>query len=76
VVGLATLQALGDDSDQDLVGDEVAAVHVLLRLGTDVGALLDRGPEDVTGRVVGEVQVLLEAFALGSLATSRRSEQD
>ena len=75
VVGLRVLQPLGDDPDQHLVRDQVAAVHVLLGLLADVGLVLDRGAQDVTGRVVRQFEVLLEAFALGSFAATGRSEE-
>ena len=35
VLGLVLVDALGDHADDHVVGDEVAAVHVLLRLRAD-----------------------------------------
>ena len=67
---------LGDHSDDHLIRNEVAPVHVLLRLESDRSPLPNGGPEDVAGRVVGEFEVLLQALALGPLAGTRGAEQD
>jgi hypothetical protein len=40
-----------DDSDDHVVGDQLALVHVFLGVLADLGALLDGGAEDVPGRV-------------------------
>ena len=42
-------QPVADDPDGDLVGHQVAGVHVLLGLDAEVGLLRDVGPEDVAG---------------------------
>src|SRR5512139_1700610 len=73
---LIPLQALGDHADDHLVGDEVAPVHVLLRLLAHLGPLLDRGAQDVAGGVVRQPEVLLQALALGSLAAAGRAQED
>ncbi len=76
VLGLVALDALGDHADDHVVGDEVAAVHVLLRLAADLGLVAHGGAQDVAGRVVGQAEVGGEALALGPLARSGRAEQD
>ena len=76
VGGLGPLDALADHPDDHLVGHEPALVHVLLGGLAELGALLDGGPEDVAGRVVGQPEVLLEALPLGALAGAGRAEQD
>ncbi len=42
----------------------------------DLGLLANRGTQDVAGGVVGQVEVLLQPLALGSLAGTRRTEED
>ena len=42
VAGLRLLDPLRDHGDDQLVGDQVAGVHVLLRLGAELGPLLHR----------------------------------
>ena len=42
----------------------------------DLGAVAHGGAEDVAGGVVGQVEVLLQALALGPLAGAGRAEQD
>src|SRR5207248_9483909 len=59
-----------------VVGNEVAAVHVGLRLLTELRALLHRGTKDVAGRVVGQVEVRDETLSLGPLPGPRRTEQN
>src|SRR3954453_22431159 len=73
---LLLLQALRDHPDDHLVGHQVAAVHELLGLRADLGALLDRRAQDVACREVRQPEVLLEALALGPLAGSRGPEED
>jgi hypothetical protein len=43
---------------------------------TEVGALRDRGPQQVAGREVGQVQIGLQAIGLGALAGAGRTEED
>src|SRR3954468_14211374 len=76
VAGVRVVQAVQDHADDDLVRDEIAAVHVLLRLFPEVRALLDGLAQHVAGRDVREGEVLLEALGLGALARAGRAEQD
>ena len=73
---LAGVDPLADHADDHLVGDEVAAVHVVLGGLAELGSLAHRGAEDVPGRVVRQLEVLLQALALRALARPRGAEQD
>ena len=73
--GLLGVEALADHVDHQLVRREVAAVHVLLDLLAQLASFADGGPQDVARGRVGQVEVLLEAFALGALAGAGRAEQ-
>ena len=73
--GLAVVlgQALGDDADDHLVGDQLAGVHVLLGLQAHRRAVLHGGPEDVASGDGGDVQLLVQDLSLGALAGARRA---
>ena len=75
VRGLRRVELLQDHVADQLVRHQVAAVHVLLGLGPELGAVLHGGAQDVARRVVGQVEVVDEALGLGSLAGAGRSEQ-
>ena len=75
VVGLAALQSVGDHPDDHFVGDEIAPVHVFLRLLAHLGALADGEPEHVARGVVRKFEILLQALALGPLAGAGWSEE-
>jgi hypothetical protein len=49
---VVAVEALAHDPAHDLVRHELATVHDLLGLEAELGALLDRGAEHVTGRDV------------------------
>ena len=61
--------------DGDLVGDQVAGVHVGLRLPAQLGLAADVGPEDVTGGDRRHTELARDDLRLGSLAGPRRTEQ-
>ena len=73
---LRALHAFQDDADDDLVGHQVAVVHVLLGLLAELGPVLDRLAQDVSGGDVGQLEVLLQALGLSSLARARRAKKD
>ena len=56
-VGLG--QPLGDDADDDLIGNQLAGVHIFLGLQSHRRAVGHGGPEDVAGEMVGNVQLVL-----------------
>ena len=68
-------EALLDDADHDLVGDELAAVHVALGLEPERGALRRLGAEELARREMGDAEVLAEARRLGALAGTLLAEQ-
>ena len=73
VGGLGGVDPLGDHADDHLVGDEVAAIHVLLCRAAELGLVAHRGAQDVPGRVVGQPQVFLQPLALRALAAAGRA---
>jgi hypothetical protein len=76
VLGLGLVDALHDHVADDLVGHEVALGHVALCLLAQRRLVLHRRPEDVAGRVIGKIEVRNKALGLGSLAGTRRPEED
>ena len=76
VAGLVGVHPLGDHARDQVVGHQIAPVHVLLGLPAELRLLLHRPAQDVAGGVVGKVEVLPEARGLGALAGARRAEQD
>ena len=73
---LGGVDPLGDHADDHLVGDQVAAIHVLLRGAAQLGLVADRRPQDVPGRVVRQPQVFVKALPLGSLAAAGRAQEN
>ena len=73
---VAASMRLEDHADDHLVGHEVAAVHELLGLPAELGALLDRGAQHVARGDVGQAEVLVQALGLGALAGPGRAEED
>ena len=75
VGGLRGVDPLHDHVADQVVRHQVAAVHVLLGLAPQLGAVLHGGAQDVAGRVVGQVEVVDQALCLGALAGAGRSQQ-
>jgi len=69
-------QALAHHANDDLVGHQVAIVHVLLGFDAHRCAGLDRGPEHVPGRDVGNVVAFDEACGLGAFSGPGGSDED
>ena len=69
-------QALGHDADDDLVGDQLARVHIGLGLQPDGRAVLDGGAEDVAGGDGGDAQLGTEDLSLGAFAGAGGAQQD
>ena len=65
-VGL--LQTLVDDADDDLIGHQLASIHVLLGLQPGGRAVLHSRPQDVARRDGGDIQLFLDDVCLGALA--------
>jgi hypothetical protein len=69
-------EVLLHDADDDVVGHQLAGVHVGLHLGTDGRAVLDRGAEDIAGGQVLDAETLGEHRGLRALPRARLAEQD
>ena len=65
-----------DHRDDQLVGDELARVHELLRLAAELGALGNVLAEHVARRDVRDPQLARERLRLRPLAGARRSQED
>ena len=68
-VGLG--QPLLNDADDDLVGNQLAGIHIGLGLQADGRTGLDGGTEDVTGGNGRDVQLTGEDLGLGAFAGAR-----
>ena len=76
VLGVRLLHPVLGHADGDLVGDQVAGVHVRLRLLAQLGVLADVGAEEVARGDVRDRQVLGKERGLRSLARTGRSDED
>ena len=65
-----------NDLDDDLVGDELAALHDRLGALADLGPGLDRRAQHVAGGELRYAVFLDQPLCLGPLARPRRPEQD
>jgi hypothetical protein len=70
-----TAQRLGHHADGDLVGDELAALHVLPRGLTQLGSRGERRSEQVARRQVHQAQLARKRLRLGPLAGPDRTDQ-
>jgi hypothetical protein len=70
------LDPVDDQVDDQLVGDELARVHVALGREAELAALLLGRTEDVAGRDVRQAEVVLQPSGLGALAGAGRAEED
>ncbi len=71
----ARREALLHDPDDDVVGYELAAVHVALGLEPERRSERRLGPEDVAGRQMRDAVPLPQTLGLGSLAGPLLPEQ-
>ncbi len=76
VAAVLGADAVDDQVDDELVGHQLAAVHVALRGDAQLGAVLHRGAQDVAGCHVGQAKVVLQAGGLRAFAGTRRPEED
>ena len=67
--------ALLDDADDDLVGHELARVHVALRLEPERGSLRGLRAEHVAGRDVDHAEVIRQTGRLRALPGTLPPEQ-
>ena len=63
-IGLA--YSVADDADGQLIGDELAGVHVGLRLHTERRTALDGGAEHIAGRDMRETELFHQAISLSA----------
>ncbi len=67
--------ALFDHADDDLVGDEIARVHVALRLEPERGSLRGLRSEHVSGRDMNHAEVFRQTGRLSALPGTLSPEQ-
>ena len=70
------LEPVGDDADDDLVGDELARIHHRLGLHADRRAGRHRGAQHVAGRELRNAVLRDDARGLSALARPRRPQED
>ena len=76
-VGVLVLQPLAGHRHDQVVGDQVAGVHVGLRLHCPSAvSSRDVSTQHLAGRDERQLEVVPEAVGLRSLARARGSEQD
>ena len=75
-LGIRLFDPVGDDADDDVVGDKIAPIHDLLGLDADGRPGRHRCTEHVAGRELGYAQPLDQAHGLRALSGPRRSQQN
>jgi hypothetical protein len=65
-----------DHADDQIVGNELAAVHVALRLDPERRPRAAVRAQDVAGRDLPVAEALLEHLRLRAFARTRRTEED
>src|SRR4029079_16628054 len=70
------IDALGDQSDHEFVGNELAALNDIAGLAAELGASGDRSPEHVPGRELDQRAGVFEQLGLGAFARAWRPEQN
>ena len=68
VLAVILVQPVMDDADDDLIGDQLAGLHVGFRLLAGGGAVFHGGPEDVASGDCGDIQHFAQALSLCALA--------
>jgi hypothetical protein len=68
-------KTVGHQIDNDLIGHEFAAIHIVTELLAQFGLISYRSANDVSGGDVGQIIRLGNASALCTFADSRRSEK-
>src|SRR3954447_11561004 len=66
---------LAQHGEDEVVRDQVTALHVRLSLAADVGAVGDVLAQQVSAGDVGDVEVLRDSGRLGALSGTRRTDQ-
>ena len=73
--GVLLADALADHAEDHLVGDQLAGVHVLLRLLAQLRALGYLGAQHVARGDVGQGEIRLQALGLSALAGAGGTQQ-
>src|SRR5690606_22579316 len=76
LLAVRLVDPVGDDLDDNLVGDEVTPLHARLGPLAHVGSRLDGGAQHVTSRELNQPVAVLDLFGLRSLSGPWRSEQN
>jgi len=69
-------QAVLQDANDDLIGDQCAGVHEALCLQAHLGAVLDSSAEDVAGADGGDVQLCADDLSLRTFACAGGAQQN
>ena len=72
ILGQAVLQ----DANDNLIGDQCAGVHEALCLQAHLGAVLDSSAEDVAGADGGDVQLCADDLSLRAFACAGGAQQN
>src|SRR5262245_60987690 len=70
------IEALSDQLDDEIVGNEVTALHDLAGSAAELAAGSNRGSQHVPRRELGERTGVFEQLRLGAFARAGRAEQD
>src|SRR5262249_51786624 len=73
--GVRVLDALADDPEHDVVGDELTGVHGGLRLEAELGSARHRLPQQVAGGDLRYAVLLHEHLGLGALSRTGCAQQ-
>ncbi len=73
--GVGVVESIHHHLHDELVGNELAAVHVGARADPECGAILDMLSQDVAGGDLGDVVPLGQALGLRALPGTGWSEQ-
>ena len=75
IVRVISLQGFTDDSEDHLVGHQLAGIHEALRLAPHPCSFPARMPQDISGGETGDTEKVFEDLSLCSLSRTRRAHQ-
>src|SRR5699024_3642056 len=76
VLAVVLLQPFVDDTDDDVIRDQLSVVHIGLGLQPDRRAILDRSAQDVAGGNGRNSELLIQNRSLGAFARAWRTQHD
>jgi hypothetical protein len=76
VLCVGLLDGVEEHAHDDVVGNQIAAVHVPLGLGPELGATRHRVAQHVAGGEVGELELLGQALGLSPFARAGRAQEN